>query len=182
MSPTDSWSTARTSSMPQTHLLEREQCFAIRRDDLFHFFADAGNLSAITPEFLQFRILTPLPLEMTAGAQIDYRLGLYGLPVRWRTRIESFAPPTHFVDRQVGGPYRLWHHTHSFEDIDGGTRMRDVVRYRLRYGPLGTIAHALMIRRTLRRIFDYRAQALREIFGAAPLGAPLEAGRLAPRT
>lgn len=151
--------------MSGPHVLEREQLIPQPRGDLFGFFADASNLCAITPEFLKFRILTPMPIEMRSGAELEYRLRLWGLPVRWLTRIESFEAPKAFVDRQVRGPYRLWHHTHTFEEVPGGTLMRDVVRYRLPLGPLGSLAHALLIRRTLDRIFDYRAEALREMFG-----------------
>ena len=154
--------------MAQPYVLSREQRFAQPRAELFEFFADAGNLSTITPPFLDFRILTPMPMEMRAGARLDYRIKLYGLPVTWKTLIESFDSPTSFVDTQIEGPYRLWHHTHTFEDTeDGGTLMRDIVRYRLPFGPLGKLTHAVMIKRTLKRIFDFRYDKLREIFGPA---------------
>ena len=148
-----------------THELEREQRFSRTPGELFPFFADAQNLSLITPEFLDFCILSPMPMEMRTGARLDYRLRLLGMPVTWKTRIEAFDAPHAFVDTQIQGPYRLWTHTHSFEEVAGGTLMRDVVRYRLPYGPLGALAHALFIRRILNRIFDYRREALEQIFG-----------------
>jgi ligand-binding SRPBCC domain-containing protein len=81
--------------------------------------------------------------------------------VRWRTRIEAFDPPHAFVDAQISGPYRLWHHTHVFEpDGRGGTIMRDRVRYALPFGPFGAIAHLLFVKRDLRRIFDFRQQTV----------------------
>ena len=81
----------------------------------------------------------------------------------YRGRIEAFEPPSHFVDVQLRGPYRLWRHRHEFEDHDGGTRMRDVVEYELRGGPLGRVAHALFARQALRRIFDFRAARIAEL-------------------
>ena len=42
-----------------------------------------------------------------------------------------------FVDRQVKGPFRLWEHTHAFEERPDGTLIRDAVLYRMPYGPLG---------------------------------------------
>ena len=160
-------------SMPRTYVLEREQCFAQPRQELFRFFADAGNLSTITPPFLSFRILTPMPMEMHAGARLAYRLKLYGMPVSWHTLIESYEEPHAFVDRQVSGPYRLWHHTHTFTDLPGGgTHMRDVVRYQLPFGPLGRLTHALLVKRTVERIFDWRYEKLREIHGPGPAGSP----------
>ncbi len=139
------------------HTLRREQRLPGTPDDVFPFFADAGNLEAITPPWLAFRVVTPTPIEMRAGTLIEYRLKLHGVPVRWRTRIAVWDPPRRFVDVQIDGPYRLWHHTHDFEpDGRGGTIMRDRVRYALPFGPFGAIAHALFVKRDLRRIFDFR--------------------------
>jgi hypothetical protein len=145
----------------RVHILEREQRLPASPEEVFPFFQDAWNLEAITPPFLGFHVATPRPLELRAGALIDYRLRLHGVPVRWRTRIERFDPPHSFVDAQVSGPYRLWHHTHVFEpDGRGGTLMRDRVRYALPLGPVGALAHLAFVRRDLRRIFDFRQAAV----------------------
>lgn len=144
--------------------LVREQLLARPRPEVFPFFADASNLARITPDFLHFTILTPLPLEMEAGAVIDYRLRFFGIPFRWRTVIETFEPPERFTDVQVRGPYRRWHHLHEFEERDGGTLMRDTVDYELPLGPLGSVAHALIVRRSVERIFDYRREVLAREF------------------
>ena len=145
----------------RVHILEREQRIAAPPAEVFPFFEDAYNLEAITPPFLGFRVVTPRPIEMRAGALIEYRLRLHGVTVRWRTRIEAFDPPHSFVDAQISGPYRLWHHTHVFEpDGRGGTIMRDRVRYALPLGPIGRLARALLVRRDLDRIFDYRRTAV----------------------
>ena len=143
--------------MLRYHVLRREQRLPGTPDEVFPFFADAHNLEAITPPFLGFRVITPQPIEMRVGALIEYRLRLHGIPVSWLTRIEDWTPGVRFVDAQLAGPYRLWHHTHEFEaDGDGGTLMRDTVRYALPYWPLGEVAHPL-VARDLAAIFDYRA-------------------------
>jgi ligand-binding SRPBCC domain-containing protein len=144
--------------------LERVQMIPRPLGDVFRFFADAFNLEAITPPFLRFRIVTPPPIVLAAGTLIDYRLRLFGVPFRWRTRIERFEPESGFVDAQVRGPYRLWHHTHAFEQVGATTRMRDRVRYALPLGPLGRLSHALVVRRTLETIFDYRRDRISELF------------------
>jgi ligand-binding SRPBCC domain-containing protein len=143
------------------HLLLREQVVPGAPRDVFEFYADAANLERITPGWLGFRIVTSSPIEMAPGTLIEYRLKLHRVPVRWLTRIETWEPGKRFVDVQVQGPYRLWHHTHVFEpDGRGGTLMRDRVRYALPLGPLGAIANVAFVRRDLRRIFDYRQRAV----------------------
>lgn len=121
------------------------------------------NLQQITPPWLRFRVLTQPPIVMAEGALIDYRLSLHGLPIRWRTEITAWQPPARFVDRQLSGPYREWHHEHTFEEHDGGTLMRDEVRYRV---PGGTIVDRLLVRPDLERIFDYRQERMLELFGS----------------
>jgi ligand-binding SRPBCC domain-containing protein len=139
-------------------VITREQEVPRRPDEVFPFFADAGNLEAITPPWLGFRIVAPEPTEMRVGTLIAYRLRLHGVPVSWLTRIEEWVPGRRFVDQQMHGPYRLWHHVHEFEPIrDGrGTLMRDTVRYALPLGPLGELAQRAFVRRDLERIFDFR--------------------------
>ena len=131
------------------------------RAQVFPFFADARNLEAITPAWLNYEVLTPSPIQMRPGALIDYRVCVHGLPIRWRTEITKWNPPHRFVDLQLRGPYTLWHHTHTFAERDGGTLWSDDIRYRPRGGAL---VNWLFVRRDVERIFQYRQQRLREIF------------------
>jgi hypothetical protein len=143
------------------HVLSREQTLPGTPEEVFPFFGDARNLEAITPPWLGFRVVTPEPIEMRPGALIEYRLRLHGLPIRWRTTIAVWDPPHRFVDVQLMGPYKIWHHTHDFAPAGGGgTLMRDTVRYALPLGPLGEIAHRLLVKRDLERIFDFRRDAV----------------------
>lgn len=131
------------------------------RPEVFAFFADANNLERITPAFLNFHVLTPSPIEMRAGALIDYRLRLRGLPLRWRSEITIWQPPRRFADVQRRGPYRQWEHTHTFEEADGGTMVHDCVLYRLLGPDLVTrIIDSLLVAPDTRRIFEFRHQAL----------------------
>ena len=151
--------------MSRVFTIKREQTIPRDRKDVFSFFEDAGNLEKITPGFLHFRIATPLPIEMKEGTLIDYRLRLFGMPIKWRTLIETYEPPVRFVDMQLKGPYKVWHHTHEFEEVDEGTRMTDTVQYSLRFGPLGLVARSVFVKRTLGQIFDYRQQCIDEMLG-----------------
>ena len=116
-------------------------------DDVFAFFADAFNLEAITPPWLNFRVLTAPPIDMREETLIDYKLRLHGLPIRWRTRIEVWEPPLRFVDRQLRGPYRLWRHEHTFVAEGDETLVRDQVDYRV---PGGSLIHRLFVARDVR--------------------------------
>ena len=144
-------------------ILEREQRLPGAPAEIFQFFADARNLEAITPRLLRFRVVTPDPIVMGRGTLIRYRLRVHGVPVSWLTEITTWDPPHRFVDEQIRGPYALWHHTHSFEADGDETIMRDRVRYRIGFGPLGRLAGDLVVRRDLAAIFDHRAERVREL-------------------
>lgn len=112
-------------------------------EKLFPFFADAGNLDALTPPWLNFHIVTPLPVTMHTATLIDYRLRVRGVPVRWRTHIKAWQPPYRFVDEQILNSYRQWIHEHTFEPRSGGTLTRDLVRYA---APFDFLVHRWLVR------------------------------------
>jgi uncharacterized protein (TIGR01777 family) len=148
-----------------SHELIVEQRLARPPAEVFPFFSDPANLGRITPAFLRFRVLGTTTTEMGNGTLINYALRLHGIPLRWQSRIESWAPPRVFIDTQTRGPYALWHHTHEFEPDDGGTIIRDRVRYRLPFGALGDWIGNGLVRRDLAAIFDFRRQRIQELLG-----------------
>ncbi|MBK6696597.1 MAG: SRPBCC family protein [Myxococcales bacterium] len=147
--------------------LEREQFVPRPRAEVFPFFADAANPERLTPTSLRFQIETALPIDMRAGALIDYKIALFGIGLHWRTLIEVFEPEVRFVDVQLKGPYRLWRHTHEFIEAPGGTLLRDSVEYEVPFGPLGDLARLLFVDRQLASIFAFRQRAIEAIFGSS---------------
>ncbi|MCC7178567.1 MAG: SRPBCC family protein [Acidobacteria bacterium] len=150
--------------MAREYQLQTRLFVARDLETTFGFFSDAANLQRLTPPWLDFAILTPRPIPMQEGALIDYRIRVHGIPIRWRTEIAEWQPPHRFVDRQVRGPYRLWHHTHTFTPVAGGTLVEDTVRYR----PIGgALVHGLFVRRDLEGIFRFRQEEILNVFGVA---------------
>ena len=145
-------------------VLETELWIPRRRDQVFSLFADAFQLEAITPPWLHFHVITPRPITMQAGTRIDYRLRLHGIPIGWQSVISAWEPPFRFVDEQVRGPYRLWHHEHTFEERDGGTLCRDRVEYDV---PGGWLVNRFFVARDVKRIFQYRAEQFPRVLEAA---------------
>jgi ligand-binding SRPBCC domain-containing protein len=145
------------------HTIQRRQKVHWPIEQVFGFFADAGNLDRLTPPWLNFQVRTPQPVTMQAGARIEYTIRWRGLPIRWLTEIEEWTPEKRFVDVQVRGPYRLWHHTHCFEAVGDETVMEDEVRYALPLGPIGVCAHSLLVKRDVESIFDYRARRIADL-------------------
>ncbi|HEX7376367.1 MAG TPA: SRPBCC family protein [Pirellulales bacterium] len=143
-------------------LLRAEQLLPAPREEVFALFSAARELQELTPPWLHFAVLTPEPITIAAGVEIDYRLRLRGVPLRWRSRISAWEPPLRFVDEQVRGPYRYWRHEHTFEALPEGTLCRDLVEYAVLGG---RVVHRLLVRNDLLRVFAFRQQRLAERFG-----------------
>jgi ligand-binding SRPBCC domain-containing protein len=133
---------------------------------VWQFFSHAGNLQAITPEYMRFRVTSgDLPDEIYPGMIITYKVSpLLRIPLFWMTEITHVSPQKMFVDEQRRGPYRMWHHQHHFESVTGGVLMTDIVHYELPLGFLGEIARSLFVKQQLTDIFEYRKQKVTAIF------------------
>ena len=113
------------------------------RKEVFEFFANALNLEEITPSWLKFRVVTPKPVYMQRGTEIEYRLRIRGIPVRWQSRIT------------------VWDHEHRFTEKSRGTLCEDSVQY----APLGgALINKLLVEHDVRKIFAYRSEHLQEFF------------------
>ena len=147
------------------HYLTREQIIPATLEQVWDYFSDPRNLDEMTPPDMRFRILTaPLP-RMYEGQIVEYRVEFVrGLPALWLTEIAHVREPRYFVDEQRIGPYRFWYHEHKFEPVAGGTHMSDQVTYSIGFGPLGDLLNAIWIGRRLKRIFDFRAEKIRQLF------------------
>jgi ligand-binding SRPBCC domain-containing protein len=148
------------------HQLHRRTWLVTPVDEAFAFFCDPMNLQRITPPELDLVVDEPPEGPLCEGAEMGYRLRLWGAPFRWRTRIVDWKGGTEFVDTALTSPYRRWEHRHILVPEERGTTLLDLVDYELPLRPVGELAHFL-VRRQLDRIFDYRESAIQQLFGSA---------------
>lgn len=147
-------------------LLVAEQWVPRPMDDVFPFFGDPHNLERITPPFLNFRVLSIDTPAVAPGTLIRYRLTLHGLSIGWTTLIQEWTPPVRFRDVQIRGPYRLWDHVHEFESVNGGTLLRDRVRFRTPFNALRRTPLLSWVDRDVEKIFRFRQSAIAELFAS----------------
>jgi ligand-binding SRPBCC domain-containing protein len=146
------------------NVLVAEQWIPRKIDEFWHYFEDEKNLEELTPPFLKFKVLNKSTPSIEAGTLINYSLRIHGVPARWRTRIERWEKNREFVDMQLRGPYRKWHHTHTFEPLGMGTLMRDRVIFKLPMGLLGRVVAGSFVRGDVEAIFDFRRRFVRDKF------------------
>jgi uncharacterized protein (TIGR01777 family) len=149
----------------EDHELLMEQWVPRPIDEAFAFFGDAQNLELLTPPHLRFKVLGSSTNSLEAGTLIDYKLQLHGIPFRWQSLIGEWNPVTDFSDTQIRGPYKKWHHTHTFIEQDGGTLIRDHALYQLPFGVPGDTVGYFLVKKDLEKIFSYRFAKVRELFG-----------------
>jgi uncharacterized protein (TIGR01777 family) len=151
-------------SLKGEQVLKRYQWVSKGPDEVFSFFSDETNLEEITPNYLNFKVVKKSTPELTEGTLIDYKLKVRGLPMKWRSRINSFVTQKSFVDEQIHGPYSKWHHTHEFFPLSKGTLMKDNIIYKVPMGPFGHILSKLFINRDLNNIFKFRRTKINQLF------------------
>ena len=140
-----------------TQRLETAQFINLPRRHVFAFFSDPRNLEAITPPWLSFRIKGRSSEAIGQGTELTYSLRVHGLPMTWVSRITEWEPDRQFVDVQQKGPYAYWHHRHIFEEVDGGTLIRDQVDFQIPFGKMGRWILGRMVESDIREIFSYRS-------------------------
>lgn len=150
------------------HRLERVLLLNASPERVWSFFADPRNLPKITPPWLGFRVVSPLPPHIYPGLLLEYRVRPFGrAECPWIAEITHVEEGVRFVDEQRIGPYRLWHHEHHFRLVDGRVEVRDVVLYVLPGGRAGRVVASRAVERRLKAIFDYRERAVQEQLGGS---------------
>tara|TARA_Y100001960_G_scaffold287259_1_gene325224 strand:+ start:999 stop:1511 length:513 start_codon:yes stop_codon:yes gene_type:complete len=133
-------------------------------DKVFNFFSDASNLDILTPRWLNFNIITEMPISISKDTHISYQLKYRGFPIKWISNISEWDPPYFFVDEQIKGPYKKWVHFHYFKSQNQGTVVTDIVFYKIIGNKkIDTLLDSLIIKSDLDKIFDFRMQMIKTI-------------------
>ena len=151
--------------MPKIYQLHSEITIKTDLDTAWDFIGSPKNLDLITPDDMIFEIVSDLPEEMHEGLLVEYRVGIPILGKQnWLSELKHIRERHSFVDEQLVGPYKLWLHYHEISKVEDGVRFVDHVNYIMPFGPLGEIARAIYVKRQLKRIFDYRTEAMIQHF------------------
>lgn len=156
--------------MAMYRLISRQR-LPISQVTAWKFLSDPANLKVITPEHMGFDILCGADRTMYPGQIIQYRVKPFPwISTRWVTEITHVKEGAYFVDEQRFGPYALWHHKHFLypTDSEGSVDMEDIIDYKVPFGIVGQLVHTLVIKKQLNKIFKYREEKLRTLFGESP--------------
>ena len=153
--------------------LYREQQLQCTLEKAWEFFSSPDNLPSIAPEEMDFTVLTKISDDIFDGMQIDYRLKpLFGIPILWKSEVRELKRRRCFVDFQLKGPYRMWHHHHEFIENGEGVLMIDRLKYEMPFGVLGRMVHKILVRQKLEFIFENRRKIIAQIFNGENLDRP----------
>lgn len=133
---------------------------------VWDFISSPQNLKEITPKHMGFLITSQSGEKMYPGMIVTYKVSpILGIKLDWMTEITQVKENEYFIDEQRMGPYKMWHHQHKIEPIEGGVLMTDIITYVPPMGIFGAMANSLFIKSQLKEIFDFRKIALEKRFG-----------------
>ena len=149
------------------YTLHKTQKLPISLDDAWEFLCNPANLSKLTPNEMNMKIISGADRPMYAGQVLQYSVTpLPGFKTKWVSEITQYEEKKYFVDLQLYGPYAFWHHKHFVHEIEGGVEMEDIIDYKVPLGILGRLVHPFLVKPKLESIFDYRREQLEQLFGS----------------
>ena len=148
------------------YTLYAKQTVAKEIDLLWDFFRKPRNLNKLTPEDVEFKITSGKSDDFYEGKIISYKIRPFKMiNLNCVTEISQVKEGFYFVDNQIFGPYKMWHHEHHFKSNgDGTTDIIDKVKYKLPFYILGRLMHKIFIKRKLVNIFMFRQKQINNLF------------------
>ena len=95
---------------------------------------------------------------------VTWRGRHFGLMLEHTSLIDRYDPPHYFRDVMVKGSFRSFEHGHFFEPTsDGGTLVRDRLRFTAPFGPFGWLAEKLVLKSYLTGFLRQRDAVIRSV-------------------
>jgi ligand-binding SRPBCC domain-containing protein len=141
----------------ETYLaIVRERCFDLARDVDIH---------CQTADFTAERVVSPGKFagRLELHDLVTFEAVHLGVRQRLTARIIQMERPQRFMDEQVRGVFHSLVHLHEFEEVAGGTLMRDTVTWVSSLGLLGKLADVLLVKRHLHWFLTRKQRALKEL-------------------
>lgn len=131
----------------------RERCFDLARDIDLHPRSMAGSgeraIAGRTSGLIEL------------GEEVTWQARHFGLIHTHRACITAFDRPAVFRDSMVAGRFKRFEHDHLFDEVEGLTRMRDVLDFESPCGPLGRLVDRFVLSGYLTRLLRRRALVIK---------------------
>jgi ligand-binding SRPBCC domain-containing protein len=98
------------------------------------------------------------------GETVTWRARHLGVRQRLTSRISAYERPAYFQDVMVRGAFAWMEHDHWLDATpEGGTVLRDELRFAAPLGILGRIAETLVLRRYMTRFLERRNAVIKRV-------------------
>jgi len=135
--------------------------------EVWSFFTNVKNIEKIMPTELNFNVNSRNPTNIYEGKIITFNTKI--LPFYCAnivSEIKSISHEKYFIDQQISGPYKIWHHEHHFQKTQNNTTIIiEKIKYKLYLHPFSRILHKIFIRKKLAYIFRHRIRKAKIIVG-----------------
>ncbi len=136
-------------------VFEKRSQIAATVEQMMNFHSAPKAFQTLTPPPVFIQVLRDNRTSITQG-EIEFRMWLGFIPLRWLARHESGPIPSSFIDRMLDGPMAYWEHQHIFLDIPGGVELADHITYEHKPGLMGIFTHLFFDGIPLQILFLYR--------------------------
>ena len=141
----------------------KESTIAAPAEVVFSWHEAPDAFEKLTPPWEKVRIVERSAPGIQSGTRISLEMRLGPFKQNWVAVHSHYEAGRMFRDEQVSGPFSSWVHTHVVEPRGPNlSTLIDDIRYQLPFGFIGQILGGWLVRRKLKRLFDYRHHVTRE--------------------
>ncbi|WP_145025667.1 SRPBCC family protein [Paenibacillus sp. Y412MC10] len=100
---------------------------------------------------------------LEAGDTVVFEARHFGIRQRLTSKVAEMDKPYSFTDEMQKGAFRHLTHRHEFEEIAGGTLVRDILDFSAPFGWVGRVFDALVLEKYMRSFIRYRQRTLKAL-------------------